>query len=109
MDLHFGNVDIKKTYKHIKTFAIFKHDYLDGADYFHVVTNHPLRLSLYSEVGEYAVNYDSLKDFDKYMQRYMIENNLKSTSKLSINDIKELEEAVNKELYPEHKKDELFY
>ena len=43
------------------------------------------------------------------MQRYMIANNLKTTSKLSINDIKELEEAINKELYPEQEKDEVFY
>lgn len=105
----FWQCGYKRTYKHIKTFAIFKHDYLDGADYFHVVTNHPLRLSLYSEVGEYAVNYDSLKDFNKYMQRYMIANNLKSTSKLSINDIKELEDYVNEKLSPEQEKDELFY
>ena len=88
----FWQCGYKRTYKHIKPFAIFKHDCWDGSHYFHVVTNHPLRLSLYSEVGEYSVNYDSLKKFNKYMQRYMIANNLKSTSKLSINEIKELEE-----------------
>ena len=104
----FWQCGTKYTFKHIKPFAIFKHTCWDS-DYLHILTNHPLRLSLYSESGEYAVNHDTLKDFDKYMQRYMITNNLKTTSKLSINDIKELEEAINKELYPEQEKDEVFY
>lgn len=96
-------------YKHIKPFAIFKHTCWDS-DYLHIVSNHKLRHSdLISEIGEYAVNDDSLKKFDKFMQRYMFANNLKSTSKLSINDIKELEDYVNEKLYPEQEKDELFY
>lgn len=96
-------------FKYIKSFAIFKHTCWDN-DYLHILTNHPLATrSLSSEIGEYAVNYDTLKDFDKYMQRYMISNNLKKTSKLSINEIKELENYVNQKLYPEQEKDELFY
>ena len=97
-------------FKHIKPFAIFKHTCWDS-DYLHIVSNHKLQpLDLCeTEIGEYVVNDDSLKKFDKYMQRYMIENNLKSKSKLSINDIKELEDYVNQKLYPEQEKDELFY
>ena len=97
-------------FKHIKPFAIFKHTCWDN-DYLHIVSNHKLRpLDLgETEIGEYVVDDDSLKKFDKYMQRYMIANNLKSTSKLSINDIKELEDYVNEKLYPEQEKDELFY
>lgn len=103
-----------RTYKHIKPFAIFYHNIYVGTtdfenDYRHVVTNHTLRQLSHSEVGEYAVDQDTLRDFDKYLQRYMIENNLKKTSKLSINDIKELEDFVNQKLYPEQEKDELFY
>ncbi len=95
--------------KHIKPFAIFKHTCWDH-NYLHIVSNHELReLSLIGEIGEYVVNDDSLKKFDKFMQRYMIANNLKSNSKLSINDIKELEDYVNEKLYPEQEKDELFY
>lgn len=103
-----------RTYKIIKPFAIFYHNIYIGTydfedNYRHVITNHPLRQLSYSEIGECVVNHESLKDFDKYMQRYMIENNLKKTSKLSINDIKDLENYVNEKLYPEHEKDELFY
>ena len=97
-------------FKHIKPFAIFKHSYLDKDYYLHVTSNHKLRQSsLTTEIGEYVVHNDTLKEFDKYMQRYMIANNLKKTSKLSINEIKELEEYVNEKLYPEQEKDELFY
>lgn len=96
-------------FKHIKPFAIFKHTCWDS-DYLHIVSNHKLQQrGLETEIGEYVINDDSLKKFDKFMQRYMIANNLKKTSKLSINDIKELEDYVNQELYPEQAKDELFY
>lgn len=96
-------------FKRIKPFAIFKHTYFDP-NYLHIVSTHKLRqLDLISEIGEYVVRDNSLKKFDKYMQRYMLANNLKSTSKLSINDIKELEDYVNEKLYPEQEKDELFY
>ncbi|MFQ6723753.1 MAG: hypothetical protein ACLRFE_00270 [Clostridia bacterium] len=103
-----------RTYKHIKPFAIFYHNIYIGAhdfedNYRHVITNHPLRQLQYAQIGEYAVNHDTLKDFDKYMQRYMISNNLKKNSRLSINDIKELENYVNQKLYPEQEKDKLFY
>ncbi len=103
-----------RTFRPIKPFAILYHNIYIGTndfenDYRHIITNHPLRLLSHSEIGEYAVNQDTLKNFDKYMQRYMIANNLKNTSKLSINDIKELEEYVNQKLYPEQEKDKLFY
>lgn len=99
---------IKTTYKTVKPFAIFKHTCLDSS-YLHLMTNHPLRSSTLAEIGEYTVFCDSLKEFDKCMQRYMIANNLKKTSKLSIKDIKDLEDYVNQKLYPEQEKDKLFY
>ena len=103
----FWQSGTKTTYKHIKPFAIFSRTCWEH-DYLHILTNHPFRQSFHAEIGEYAVNHNTLKEFDKCMQRYMIANNLKSTSKLSINDIKELEDYVNEKLYPEHKKDKLF-
>lgn len=99
---------IKTKYKTVKPFAIFKHTCFDSS-YLHLMTNHPLRSSTLAEIGEYTVFYDSLKEFDKCMQRYMIANNLKKTSKLSIKDIKDLENYVNEKLYPEQEKDKLFY
>ena len=103
--------DIGTRYLHkvIKPFAIFHHTGFDE-DYLHIKTRLALRPSYCcNNPGEYFINHKTIKDFDKCMQRYMISNNLKKTSKLSINEIKNLEDYVNQELYPEHKKDELFY
>ena len=103
------NSKTRYSYKVIKPFAIFHHTDFNE-DYLHVKTNFTLRPShCCNKPGEYFINHKAIKDFDKYMQRYMIANNLKTTSKLSINDIKELEEAINKELYPKQEKDEVFY
>lgn len=95
-------------YRNIKKFAIF--DNSDPyKDYVHVVTSHSLRNSLWGEAGEYVVDYDSIKEFSRVMQGFMIKNNLTKYSLLSYNQIKEIEKQVNLQRYPEQKQDELFW
>ena len=95
---------IKTKFKRIKRFAIFYHD--PCHNYLHINSNHTLDSDRHCRTsGQYVVLYDSLRDFDKSMQRYMIKNNLKSTSKLSINEIKEIERIVNENLYPTQEHD----
>ena len=99
----------KYTYTTIKPFAIFKHNDAWDVDYLHVGTNHMLRKIYNAKELEYAVNEKPLKEFDRAMQQYMIEHNLKRTSKLSINQIKHIEREVNIRLNPDKKQNELFY
>ena len=95
-------------YRNIKQFAIF--DKSDPyKDYVHVVTSQSLRDSLWGEAGEYVVDYDSIKEFSRAMQGFMIKNNLTKYSLLSYNQIKEIEKQVNLQRYPEQKQDELFW
>ena len=97
------------TYANIKPFAIFKHNDAWDEEYIHVGTNHPLRNIYNAKELEYAVLDKTLKEFDRAMQQYMIEHNLKKTSKLSINQIKVFERVVNIRLNPEQNQDKLFY
>lgn len=95
-------------YRNIKQFAIF--DKSDPyKDYVHVVTSQSLRDSLWGEVGEYVVNCNSIKKFDKALQEFMIKNNLTKDSKLSLNQIKQLEDYVNKQFYPNQNTNQLFW
>ena len=54
-------------------------------------------------------NIKNLTRFKDIMHEYMIEHNLKRTSKLSINQIREFEREINLRINPEQKQDELFY
>ena len=98
----------KYTYKNIKRFAIFYEKPYES-QYIHVGTNQPLDLDCHCcYPGQYVIQYDSLRDFKNAMQRYMIKNNLKKSSKLSINEIKKIEKICNEQLYPNQKQHDLF-
>ena len=90
------------TYKQIKPFAIFRHRSGHAENYLHIVSNHELRAKYNAHEGEYAVLHTSLEDFDRAMQEYMIKNNLKKSSRLSVNQIKELEKFIKK-MYNENR------
>ena len=98
----------KYSYKHIKRFAIFYHD--PFSNYLHIVSNHELDTSLHCRVpNKYVIHYDSLNKLEDVMQPYMLKHNLKPSSKLSINDIKEIERIYNEHHFPDQKHDDLFW
>ena len=95
-------------YKSVKKFAIFYREPFDST-YTHIGTNLHLETSLWGEPGEYVIDYESIKEFKRSLQRFMIKNNLTKESKLSLNEIKEIEQAVNEYHYPNQNKNELFW
>lgn len=95
-------------YKSVKKFAIFYREPFDST-YTHIGTNLNLETSLEGEPGEYVIDYDSIKEFKRSLQRFMIKNNLTKESKLSLNQIKEIEQIVNELKYHNQNKSELFW
>jgi len=98
----------KYTFKNIKPFAIFYQNPY-ASEYIHIGTHQPLDLDIHcGQPGKYVIQYDSIKEFKDVMLRYMIKNNLKKSSKLSINEIKEIEKLCNEYLYPNQKQHDIF-
>ena len=98
----------KFRYSVVKKFAIFKQ--VNICTYLHVATNFALETTERSlEVGEYVLNERSKKEFAKKLQIYMLDKGYNKKTKLSLNEIKEIEYAVNKELYTIMPQDEAFW
>jgi len=99
---------MKYRFKNIKPFAIFYQKPFES-QYIHIGTNQPLDFDYYCcTTGKYVIQHDSIKEFKDVMLRYMIKNNLKKSSKLSINEIKEIEKLCNEYLYPNQKQLDIF-
>ncbi len=99
---------IRNKYYIIKKFAIF--DKADAwKDYIHIGTNHSLRTDIWAKSGEYCICNNSLREFDKAMQSFMIANKLTKDSNLSINQIKEIETGINEKFYPNQNQNQLFW
>ena len=97
----------KIRFRHIKRVAIFYHD--PFGDYLHINSNHELKLDLHCHhPHKYAVRERTLTKFEDIAQTYMLKHNLKPSSKLSINEIKEFERVNNEHHFPEQKSHELF-
>lgn len=98
----------KFNYTVVKKFAIFKQ--VNFSTYLHIATNFALDTTARSlEVGEYVINERSKKEFAKKLQIYMLNKGYNKNTKLSLNEIKEIEYAVNKELYTIMPQDEAFW
>ena len=99
----------RHTYTIIKPFALFKPNDANTA-FIHIISNHQLTEVPYTRRYEYAVaSCEQLEDIEELTQQYLAINNLNKSSKLSVNQIKELERSINKKLAPDQTVTELFW